>query len=436
MSQEVIKHKELVLCFKLRRKKGMWKFKRLGIAAITMMLCVNGMSFSSLASAKQISSVSIKISSDIEAGDNLPQIELSDDSSIKAEKGQVIVIVTNKDKYYATDAEWVVKNDSDEELEVGDTPKLKVTLALNDPDSYKWKGSYSSSTVHVSNGTYYKSNKSGDELEVTIKLKELKGTYGEPEDPYWKGKVAKWSSPESNSSKNYEVRLKRGSSTVKTVKTTSTSYNFAGDFNRKGTYTFEVRSISGDSSKGTKSDWVESDEIDIDETDVDSSSSSNSSSNSSNSSSYNGSSTGPGGTVNRTGTPNYGPLSPMASSWQRINGNWFFIENAITTIGWRQIDGNWFYFDQTGAMATGWRFINNKWYYFTVEDTSDQGKMYHDRWLVLGDKEYYLGSDGAMFEGWQIVNGNWYYFYPGYGHKAVNTVIDGYNVDYSGIWRQ
>ena len=419
---------------------GLKLLKKVPIGLLASALVIGNLSMTAFASAKQISSVSIKISSNIEAGDSLGSIQLSTDSSEKAENGETIVIVTENDKYYATEAEWVTKNDKDEDLEVGDTPKLKVTLTLVDSDNYKWKGSYSSSNIHISNGTYYKSNKSGDELEVTIKLKELKGVYASPEDAYWKGHVAKWSAPDSNASKNYEVRLKRGNSTVKTVKTTSTSYNFSKDFTRTGEYTFEVRSIAPEDGKGTKSEWVESDVIEIDKKDVNSSSSSSSGSSSPNIYNTSSSSGGPFSPIsynNNTaqGTTS-GPMSPIASSWKRLNGYWYFIENTISATGWKNVDGNWYYFDPTtGVMQTGWRLIDNKWYYFTVEDTSDQGKMYHDRWLTIGDKDYYLGSSGAMLEGWQLINGEWYYLYPGSGHKAVNTTIDGYIINPYGVWK-
>ena len=388
------------------------------VALISTMLCAVPV----FASAKSISSVSIKISSELEAGDSLPTIQLSEDSSAKAEDGEVIVIVSNTDKYVATEAEWVTKNDDDEDLEVGDTPKLKVTLALANDDDYKWKSSYSSSNIKVSGGTYYKSSKSGSELTVTIKLKELKGTYGEPEDPHWSNYTAKWHSPDSNSSSRYEVKLKRDNHVVTTVKTDSTSYSFKNSFPKEGTYTFEVRSIPSESGKGTKSDWVESDEIDISEQEA----SNYSGSSSSSSSSQNGDS----GTSSLSG-----PQSPMSYGWSRVNGVWFYTVNGVQTVGWQYINNNWYYFDTTGAMATGWRWVGDKWYYLTVDNSDDQGKMYHDRWLSIGDKEYYFGSSGTMLEGWQQINGNWYYFYPGYGHKAVNTVIDGYSIDIYGIWR-
>ena len=39
-----------------------------------------------------------------------------------------------------------------------------------------------------------------------------------------------------------------------------------------------------------------------------------------------------------------------------------------------------------------------------------------------------------MMEGWNQVDGSWYYFYPGYGHKATDTYIDGFYVNQDGVW--
>ena len=41
-----------------------------------------------------------------------------------------------------------------------------------------------------------------------------------------------------------------------------------------------------------------------------------------------------------------------------------------------------------------------------------------------------------MYEGWKEIGHDWYYFYPGNGELAVNTTIDGFYVNGSGIWRK
>uniref|UniRef100_UPI0025D2C79D CAP domain-containing protein n=1 Tax=uncultured Clostridium sp. TaxID=59620 RepID=UPI0025D2C79D len=74
--------------------------------------------------------------------------------------------------------------------------------------------------------------------------------------------------------------------------------------------------------------------------------------------------------------------------------------------GWQLINGNWYYMYNSGAMATGWQLINGNWYY-----------MY---------------NSGAMTTGWQLINGNWYYMYNN-GAMAKNTIIDGWKIDSNGV---
>ena len=53
-------------------------------------------------------------------------------------------------------------------------------------------------------------------------------------------------------------------------------------------------------------------------------------------------------------------------------------------------------------------------------------------WLPLGTTWYYLSESGAMVTGWEQIRGTWYYFYSN-GAMAINTVIDGWNIDEHGI---
>ena len=74
--------------------------------------------------------------------------------------------------------------------------------------------------------------------------------------------------------------------------------------------------------------------------------------------------------------------------------------------GTTSIGGVWYYFNNSGAMQTGWLNDGGTWYYFN--------------------------NSGAMQTGWQLIGGAWYYFYSG-GNMAVNTVIDGWSIDGSGV---
>ena len=104
-------------------------------------------------------------------------------------------------------------------------------------------------------------------------------------------------------------------------------------------------------------------------------------------------------------------------------------------------DGNWYYLNPVsdgnrGVMLTGWIQTNSGWYYLNPGPDGTVGAMYRNQWLDLNGKRYYLGDSGAMYEGWRQIGNDWYYFYPGSGELAVNTTIDTFYVDGSGIWRR
>ena len=54
-------------------------------------------------------------------------------------------------------------------------------------------------------------------------------------------------------------------------------------------------------------------------------------------------------------------------------------------------------------------------------------------WLKENGLWYYLDDSGAMKTGWYQVSGKWYYSYSS-GELAVNTIVDGYTVNYNGEW--
>ena len=56
-------------------------------------------------------------------------------------------------------------------------------------------------------------------------------------------------------------------------------------------------------------------------------------------------------------------------------------------------------------------------------------------WAIFNGKYYYFNGSGAMQTGWQLIGGAWYYFYSS-GNMAVNTVIDGWSIDGSGVATQ
>ena len=65
------------------------------------------------------------------------------------------------------------------------------------------------------------------------------------------------------------------------------------------------------------------------------------------------------------------------------------------------------------------------------------GAKAHKGWLYLKadgeEKIYYLNKEGLLESGkWVKIKGKWYYFYSD-GTLAVNTQIDGYEVDRKGV---
>lgn len=68
-------------------------------------------------------------------------------------------------------------------------------------------------------------------------------------------------------------------------------------------------------------------------------------------------------------------------------------------------DGKWILIEQ-GAPASGWKLVGGKW--------------------------YYMDPNGVMQTGWLQDNGKWYYLWSN-GEMAVNTIIDGYRINYNGV---
>lgn len=214
------------------------------------------------ANEKVISSVTIRVkSSDLEIGDRLPDISIGTDD--QETSGEVYIYETTE-KYDIADAEWVTSENKD--LTIGEEPKMKVWLTPgSDKDTdYYFKGTYGSSNVTVSGGSFISAKRDGSDLVVTLRIKPIKGTYGAPEEAYWQdsglGK-AKWRKSEAADSGTFEVVLYRGSSEVKRLKEyKGTSYNFYPYMTREGTYSFKVRTVPGTETEkkyGKNSDWTE-----------------------------------------------------------------------------------------------------------------------------------------------------------------------------------
>ncbi len=422
------------------RRAGKW-----AKASILALALSSAASMSAFAADKTISSVTIRVDSELEAGDTLPGIDyLNGASSTEVDDGAICILNSNN-KYSITDVEWVTS--MSKEMEVGDKPTMKVRLTPNTVgnDNYYFKGTYRSSNVNIKDGDFVSASKDDGDLVVKLRVDPIEGDFPAPEDAYWKDNAkgtARWEEPEEGDTGRYEVILRRGSTKVTTIETSGTSYNFYPYMTKEGTYSFRVRTIAKTSSEekyGNNSDWVESDEIYIAEEDV-----SDGTGQQGSVSSSSGTASAPG-VVYNAGWRKYNDAwyyyypdgSYQRDSWKKINNKWYlFQSDGRMLTGWQNRDGQTYYLTENGDMLTGWILAGNRWYYLNPTPDSYEGALLRNRWETINGLTYYFGADGAMVEGWNQIGTGWYYFYPGAGHKATNAFINGFYVDHDGVWQR
>ena len=372
------------------------------------------------AANKTISTVSIKVNTDLNIGDNSDALDVNYGSN----SGGDINVYTTSDRFNIVDAEITSGRNY---INIGDEIKMKLTLEAS--GEYSFKGTYSSSNINVNGGKYLSSSKKNGDLIVNIKLNPIKGTYEAPEDVEWKDNGignAKWDEPSATSG-YYELILLRGSTQVTRVENyKGNSYSFQNDMTQKGTYKFKIRTVAkGDNDYGRNSEWITSDEFYLDESNV--------SKNNSNSTNQPGYNVG----WNKSGDTWYFRFpdgSLKTSGWEYISDKWYLFDDAGRMLtGWQKVDGEYYYMNEYGHMTMGWQQSNGKWYYLNAD--VPRGKMLSNTWLHSSDgKYYYLDSNGAMCEKWTQISGKWYYFYPGSGYMATNTTVDSFRLGANGAW--
>lgn len=402
--------------------------KGTGLLLTTVMLAALGAQ--PAFAATSIKTVTVRLNLDLEAGNGLPELVRGYTDSDTAS-----VMIPDNNKYDIVDVEW---SKDVEEMKMGDTYKIKITLEPE--DDYEFKSSYASSKVTVKGGSYVSARRnSEDQLVVTVKTKEVEGTFEEPDDPRWlsensdndKFGYAKW---DSVTDAAYDIILYRNDKSVyKVTGWKKTSIDLYPYMTKEGDYTFKVRAVPKDSdvsAYATKSDWNESDELYVDEDEV-------------------SDGTGQGqenGTTTTTTVQNteqvgwilsngkwffrYPDGSYLRDSWGKIDEKWYLFNTSGEMLtGWQLVNNQYYYMNQSGAMLTGWLKDNNIWYYLNPDGSMKTG------WLTENGLTYYMQASGAMATGWKEVGGNYYYFYPD-GHKAVNEVISGFYVDQNGVWKR
>ncbi|MCC8059442.1 MAG: hypothetical protein LIO81_01145 [Clostridiales bacterium] len=308
----------------------------------------------------EITSVTLTISSSIEAGDDSSDVSVTTDAST----------------YDVEDVE--VLNDEGEWVS-GDVPRVEITLTADD-DYYFGTMSKSKVKLKGDDATYVSSHRedSKSTLVVTVKLDELEGSM-EIEEVSWETEyspIATWE--DTDGAVSYQVRLYRNSSSVgSAVTTTNEYYNFASSITREGEYYFKVRAVNSSSKKG---DWYESDSYYVDE-DILADIQSGRYSTTVNTSSGTTTTTSPSGTSYTAG-------------WQKDSVGWWY-RNADGTYpanGWVQIGDYWYCFDASGYMRTGWiKAGDGYWYYCSQVADSTEGRMLTSTTTPDG---YYVDANG------------------------------------------
>ena len=209
------------------------------------------------------------------------------------------------------------------------------------------------------------------------------------EDARWDEHVnglARWDKVEK--ARLYEVLLYQEEMIVKKVEVSANQVNLLEYMEDNGLYTFAVRAVPKSSQKTyAAGEWSSSEEWIA---------------------------SGVGDTTGRFRTYREG------SKYQLEDGT--YVQNQ-----WKLIETYWYYFDESGYMQTDWQQIGSKWYYLGTDGRMQTG------WIQLDGTWYYLLADGAMYTGWtEYKPGQWYYL-DADGKMLVNTTVDGYQLDASGL---
>lgn len=312
------------------------------------------------ASGTKISSVSLRITSDIEAGDDYSDVD----------------VTTNSSKYYIED--FYVTNEPDGTWGRSDRPKIKITLGAEEGEYY-FESAFSKSNVSLSGtGAVVSSvsRSSAERLVINVTLDKLGSSPSnvydlEVYDLVWDEDQGHGYWEECEDAKKYEVKIYRGTSLLnsETLTTTDSMYDFSPYISKSGTYTFKVRGVYNSSNKG---DWQESDEWYVDSELV-----RDIKNNSINTSTPSGSGSGTG-------------------AWLHDDiGGWWYCnaDRSYTVNNWQYINNKWYYFDERGYMVTGWVLWNNIYYY-----CGPDGDMWTNSWTPDG---YFVDINGVWAEGYR-----------------------------------
>ncbi len=348
----------------------MFRKKRWTALVLTLMFVISS-TFPALAAAKNITSVSLRITSDIEA-----------------ESGSGEVKVTTSNSRYEVEDYYITNEPSSGEWKKGNRPKVRITLRVSD-DSYAFKVSKSSVSLSGTEATVSSvtTQDSASKLVINVTLAAIEnGSGGYDLDVYdvqWDGDqgYGYWEGGEE--AKRFEVKVYRGSSLLNssTLTTTETSYDFSSYITRSGTYTFRVRGVYNSSYKGS---WMESESWYVDSQTArdfrENNESNNTSSTPSGPSNSSNNSSGPGNTG-------------ATGAWLQDQVGWWYCnaDRSYTVNNWQYIDNKWYFFNERGYMVTGWVLWKNVYYY-----CGPSGDMLTNTWTPDG---YYVDGNGVWVQG-------------------------------------
>lgn len=350
----------------------MLRKKKLAVLILVLLLVAGSAYRVPAATGGQISSVAMKIKSEIEADRS--------DSNVE--------ITVTSNRYVLED--YYVTNEPAGEWKGGSKPRIKVTLRTSTEDYY-FRTGFSKSDVSLSGAEATVTSVSrlnSTTLVVNITLAAIDAGSGgydlEINELSWDEDRGRAYWGECGDAKYYEVRVYRGTSLLNTstLTTSNDSYSLAGYLTRSGDYVFRVRAVYNSTYKGP---WKESDVWYVDSDTAremrrisDSQSDGN-----------------PGGGPSGSGSSvSGGPTSGYHSgAWLLDKVGWWYCnaDRSYTVNNWQYINDRWYYFNGQGYMVTGWVLWKNLYYY-----CGPNGDMLTSTWTPDG---YYVDSAGVWVQG-------------------------------------
>lgn len=298
------------------------------------------MAFSATAeSRKKITSVSLKITSDMEIGDDM------DTSQIEVE--------TSSEKYHVDS--YDIMNSGFYWTEE-DVPQIQVYLAAE--DGYYF--SLMSSDVHLDGATYVTATKpSGMDstmLKITMDLPSMASRMSELETVHFGADgIASWE-PVQGAGK-YEVRLVRNSTIVGGTQTVdSTSADLGYLMTKAASYTVRVRPVSRVDWE-SKGKWTDSGAVYVDSAAAEA----------------------------------FRQANRTPGEWIQDQTGWWFRnpDGSYTVSGWQLINEEWYWFNEAGyMMADAWVESGGQYYY-----VGSDGAMLKSTFVP--GTQYYVDSSGA-----------------------------------------